>query len=282
MNNKPRISVVMPMYNASAYLREALESVLLQTFTDFELLVIDDGSTDDGVEIVKSYKDERIRLLTGTHNFISNLNRGINAAAGKYTARMDADDVMLSHRLETQFSFMEKHSEIDICGSWVVCFGAERKILRAAAEHCEIIALLLLSNPLVHPSVMMRRSVFEHIPALYSDGYPCAEDYKLWTILAGKGFRFANIQEALLRYRRYPSQVTQCNYDIMRESATRIRMEYARQVMNQITTKEKRYIEFFGRLAGLFSDGLLDADGLFHTVYCTYSHFLKKICVMRN
>ena len=276
MNREPRISVVMPMYNASAYLREALESVLSQTFTDFELLVVDDGSTDDGAEIVKSYKDERIRLLACTHDFISTLNKGINAAAGKYAARMDADDMMAHHRLETQFSFMEKHPEIDICGSWAVCFGAERKILRVVDEHQQIIALLLLSNNLIHPSVMMRRSVFEHNPALYSDGYPCAEDYKLWTMLAGKGFRFANIQEALLRYRRYPGQVTQSNDNIMRESTTRVRMEYARQVMEQITTKEKRYTDFFGHLTGLFRDGLIDAGGFLYTIYHTYVHFLKS------
>ena len=242
MNSQPLISVLMPMYNASAYLRESLESVLNQTFTMFELLVIDDGSTDDSAAIVRSYLDERIRLISNMHDFISSLNKGIDASIGKYIARMDADDVMLPHRLETQFNFMESNSDVDICGSWAACFGESQMILKYDTEHIKIITNMLFANPLAHPTVMMRRSIFEKNAELrYSVDYPYAEDYKLWTELAGKGFRFSNIPNVLLRYRRSNAQVTEQHSDVMLTSSIKIRIEYAEFLMDQIAIKEERY-----------------------------------------
>ena len=180
MNDRPVISVLMSMYNASAYLREAIDSVLNQTFTAFELVVVDDGSTDNSVDIVKSYHDRRIRLIENTHDFISSLNKGIDATVGKYIARMDADDAMLPHRLETQLRFMETHPDIDICGSWAECFGAKQYAMKYETDHEQIIASLLLKNPVINPTTMLRRSAFESHPILrYSYDYPYAEDYQL-------------------------------------------------------------------------------------------------------
>ncbi len=273
---KGLISVLMPVYNASAYLPEAMDSVLQQTFADFELIIVDDGSTDNSTEIIMDYHDERIRIILNTHDFISSLNKGIEAASGTYIARMDADDIMLPHRLESQFHFMEDHPDIDICGSWAENFGTGRGVVQTIAGHQQIISSLLLSNQLTHPTVMMRRSIFVKDPELrYPEGYPCAEDYKLWTILAGKGFRFANIPEVLLRYRRSSSQVTERNYHTMHESAFRIQMEYAEQVMAQMVEKEERYFDFFDQLVGLSNDRFISVDGLLHTVYHAYTQFLK-------
>jgi len=277
MNNQPQISVILPIYNASAYLHEALESVLQQTFTDFELLVIDDGSTDNSVEIVKSYDDWRIRLISNAHDFISSLNKGIEAATGKYIARMDADDVMLPHRLETQFQFMETDMDIDICGSFAECFGIRQQIMQNVIKHRQIISMLLLTNPLIHPSVMIRRTVFGNGHSLrYPDGYPCAEDYKLWTVLAGKGYRFANIPEVLMRYRRSSSQVTERDSATMRETSLKIQMEYADWVIEQIADKEKRYSDFFEHLVGLFNDELISFSSVLRIIYQVYVEFLER------
>lgn len=103
--NIPPVSVCMSMYNASKYLRECIDSVLAQTFTDFEFLIVDDGSTDDSVEIVQSYHDSRIRLIENKHDYIGSLNILLDEARGKYIARMDADDVMMPERLKIQFEY---------------------------------------------------------------------------------------------------------------------------------------------------------------------------------
>ena len=280
MIKQPFVSVLMPIYNASAYLREALESVLQQTFTNFELLVMDDGSTDNSIEIVNSFHDQRIRLIKNTHNFIATLNKGIDVAAGKYVARMDADDVMLPHRLETQFKFMESHPEIDICGSYAESFGIKQNVMQSATEHKKIIASLLLNNSIIHPTIMLRRSIFENNAALrYPEGYLCAEDYKLWTVLAANGLHFATIPEVLLRYRRSLTQVTERNFDDMFESSLRIRMEYAQLVMEQIVEKENRYFDLFEQLIDLSNEGLINQISLTHIVYQVYINFLKDIPV---
>lgn len=116
MERSPSISVCMPMFNASRYLRESIDSVLAQTFADFEFLIADDGSTDDSVDIVESYSDPRIRLIKRPHDYIATLNFLLAEARGKYIARMDADDVMLPHRLKTQFDYMEAHPGVDLLG----------------------------------------------------------------------------------------------------------------------------------------------------------------------
>lgn len=108
------ISVCVPMYNAARYVRECIESILNQTFADFELLVVDDGSTDGSVEVVRSYDDPRIRLLENEHDYIGSLNLLLEEAKGKYMVRMDADDVMVPDRLQVQFDYMEEHGEIDV------------------------------------------------------------------------------------------------------------------------------------------------------------------------
>ena len=276
MIKQPFVSVLMPIYNASAYLREALESVLQQTFTNFELLVIDDGSTDNSIEIVNSYHDQRIRLFRNTHNFIATLNKGIDVATGKYVARMDADDVMLPHRLETQFNFMETHPDIDISGSYAESFGIKQHVMQSATEHKKIIASLLLNNSIIHSTIILRRSTFENNAAFrYPEGYPCAEDYKLWTVLAANGLRFATIPEVLLRYRRSLTQVTERNFDDMFESSLRIRMEYAQLVIEQIVEKENRYFDFFEQLIDLSNEGLINQISLPHIVHQVYISFLE-------
>ena len=279
MNNNPQISVVMPMYNASTYLHETLESIFQQTFTSFELLIVDDGSTDNSIEIVKNYHDRRICLITNTHDFISSLNKGIEAAKGKYIARMDADDLMLPHRLETQFQFMELHPDIDVCGSWTKSFGEREYVMQRPVEHVDIISSMLQMNPIMHPTVIMRRSKFHPSSCLYQYGYPCAEDYKLWTDLTLQGFKFANIPEPLLRYRISQQQVTRASQDDMLVSSIKIGLEYAEAVMGKMVEKEEQYVDLFNSLTQLYNNELLCHDTLLHTVYTLYRNFLNRITV---
>lgn len=127
MNKEPKVSVCMAMYNASRYLRECIDSILAQTFTDFELLIVDDGSEDDSVSIIESYDDTRIRLIRNQHDYIGSLNILLDEAKGKYIARMDADDVMISERLQLQYDYMESHTSIDLVASGMNYIGSTKQ-----------------------------------------------------------------------------------------------------------------------------------------------------------
>jgi len=197
----PRVTVLMPAYNAEAFLREAMDSILAQTFTDFEFLIIDDGSADASVEIIRSYADHRIRLVQNERNLrlAATLNRGLNLARGEYVARMDADDISLPPRLARQVAFLDAQPDIGLCGTWAEAFGEARFSMPNPAGPEAIRAKLLFDSALVHPTVMLRRSVFDRHGLRYP---PLAhfEDYALWQ-RAARLFPMANIPEVLFRYR---------------------------------------------------------------------------------
>jgi len=276
MNNNPSISILMPMHNASIFLFEALDSVLQQTFHEFEILVVDDGSTDNSIEIVKSYCDRRIRLIENTHDFISSLNKGIDASVGKYIARMDADDLMLPNRIEIQYQFMETNPDIDICGSYADAFGEMKGIMKRPVNHVDIVSSLLQTNPLMHPTIMMKRSIFQQSGFHYKYGYPCAEDYKLWTDLALRGFKFANIPELLIRYRISPQQVTRTSRKEMFASSSKIGLEYAETVIEQMIGKEIQYASLLNSLIKMFNNDLITSDVFLKTLFPLYRNFLQK------
>lgn len=270
----PVLSIVMPVYNVPPeFLNESIESILNQTFGDFELLIIDDGSTEtEGIDLIRSYQDSRIHLITNPHNFIDSLNRGIAESKGKYIARMDADDIMLPKRLQTQYDFMENHPEIDICGSWMETFGNRTDTVRGPTDHKEIVSSLLLYNTLSHPTVILRKSsVCKCGTNLYKENYACAEDYKLWTDLALKGLNFAIVPEALLKYRSSEKQVSNTRQEEMFQSTVRIQMEYAEQVMEQILVKSPQYEILFNDLITLFNDGKMDYTLLLETIHGFYN-----------
>lgn len=264
-----KISVVMPFYNAEAYLSESIESILNQTFQDFELLAIDDGSTDSSVSIVKSFNDERISLIPLDHNFIKSLNYGLKISRGKYIARMDADDIMLPKRLEVQHAFMEANSDVDICGSWAESFGDNRGIMQYASNHEVIVRSLLLYCSMIHPTVMIRKSTLEELDLNYLD-YAYAEDYKLWTDLALAGARFSNIPEVLLRYRSSSNQVTNKYRDKMSHCSYKIRLEYAEGLINMMNEKDERYWGLLEQALQLLELELMDFECFSQIVYHLY------------
>ena len=247
----PLISIVMPVYNEKIqYLNDSINSILNQTFSDFELLIINDGSTEvEGINYIKSYNDPRIRLINNEHDFISTLNRGVKEARGKYLVRMDADDIMKPHRLECQYYYMEDNPEIDICGSWFELFGNRKGEINVKSKHEEIVSNLLTHNTIAHPTIIMRDTVFKKIEPLYEYNYPTAEDYRLWTVLAIKGYRFANIPEVLLRYRSSEKQATYVKYHEMTKSSSNIQREFVEEVAEMLIDKKP---EFFPILESAF------------------------------
>jgi glycosyltransferase involved in cell wall biosynthesis len=204
----PRVTVLMPVYNGAPYLREAIESILRQSFTDFEFLIIDDGSTDSSVSIVNSYPDPRIRLLENGRNLglVPTLNWGIDLARGEFIARMDCDDISLPDRLAKQMLFMAAHPEVGVCGGWVEYFMGRELVLKLPVTDVAIKQALPSYNPLAHPALMIRTVVLKTQPIYYNPEYLHIEDYELWVRLAVVTC-FANLPEVLLKYRIHPKQI---------------------------------------------------------------------------
>jgi glycosyltransferase involved in cell wall biosynthesis len=197
----------MPVYNGATYLNEAIDSILKQTFSDFEFIISDDGSTDDSVKIIKSYDDNRIRLVENKNNIgqSETLNKGINLARGKYIARMDQDDISMPERLKKQLDFMENNSDVGVCGSWLQLIGKYKGIAESETEDDLIKIKLLTNQNLAHPAVMIRKSTLVKYQLNYDPTFTVAMDYDLWVRMF-EYCSFANLPEPLLKYRTHKNQ----------------------------------------------------------------------------
>jgi glycosyltransferase involved in cell wall biosynthesis len=204
----PRVSVLVAAYNASAYLLEALDSLLQQTVEDIEIIVVDDGSTDDTARLVGSLADPRVVLLRSDTNRGAGASRNIalEHATAEWVAIMDADDVAERVRLERQLEFVTAHPRVDVLGSAVAVIdsqGAARGWRSYPLDHRSIVRTLPLRSPLAHPTVLCRKSTLLAVGGWHEDRLG-VEDYDLWCRLAREGARFANLPQALVRYRVHP------------------------------------------------------------------------------
>lgn len=225
MSERPKVTVLMPVYNGERYLREAIESILVQTFADFEFLIINDGSTDRSVDVIESFRDSRIRLIHNGKNsgLIKSLNMGIELARGMYIARMDSDDKSIPSRLMQQVEFMDRHPDIGICGTWVRFFPQVHDYKwKLPADHEKIVCQLFFNTALAHPSVMMRRDVLIRNKLYYDPLFKHTEDFEYWVRAAGCT-RLANIPKVMLYYRISESQICQVHNAEQQEAAARIR-----------------------------------------------------------
>ena len=208
---KPKISVIMPVYNASRYLHEAIQSILNQTFSDFELIILNDNSTDNSLEIIQEFvkKDNRIILINKTQNIGPALlrNEGFESSNGEFIALMDADDIAYPKRFEKQVSVFNNDSEIGVCGTWYTMFGEDIKdyIFKQNEFHEDIKVKLLYENCIGNPTAMIRKSVLHN--QKYNPEMVPIEDYDLWTRLINNT-KFYNIQESLLSYRWHDTNTT--------------------------------------------------------------------------
>lgn len=211
MRTEPKVTVLMPAYNAAKYIYEAIASVLQQTFSDFELVIVNDGSTDDTVSIINSFKDERIVLINQENAGIANaLNTGLKHAKAPYIARFDADDICHPQRLEKQVAFLNDNPEYILVGSdldYILENGDFLFHFRCIAHtHEEIANKLYYYCPFAHPAVMYRKESICQAGGYSVDAHNF-EDYFLWAKIAHAG-KFHNIPEPLLLYRLNPSSVT--------------------------------------------------------------------------
>lgn len=223
----PLVSVLMPAYNSEAFVGEAVASMLAQTFTDFELLIIDDGSTDSTRAVLEAIHDSRLRLVANPYNLglIKTLNRGLELAAGHYIARMDADDVSAPERLERQVEFLESHPEVDVLGTMANLIDESGKTIGKLADYPteadDVRAYLLRECCLIHPTVMFRKDVVRALGG-YDLSARHAEDYDLWLRLSDD-HEIANLPEALVSYRMHRNQVSVRNVATQHRGAQRCR-----------------------------------------------------------
>lgn len=209
----PLVTVLMPVYNGAPFLGEAISSVLAQSFIDFELLIIDDGSTDNSAELIRSHADERVRLIRNDRNLglIASLNKGIDLAKGSFIARMDADDRMHPERLAKQITTMLADPGIAVLATYVEFINTDGEVFgdwdtdRKATTEDAIAAMLPRTNCIAHPSVMIRRSQLGAMR--YAPGQDGAEDWDLWMRMGSRHLRIAKLPEVLLQYRVHAGSV---------------------------------------------------------------------------
>lgn len=206
-NHMPKISVILPVFNQKAeYLRQSIDSILGQTFKDFEFIIIDDGSTNESSDLLDqlSKKDARILLFKNQKNsgIIYSLNRALGLATGEYIARMDSDDIALPNRLDKQLTFLEDNRDYDLVGSWATVIdsdGHEIGSLAFPKNYLSIRSTIIMRNPVLHPTWMFRRSLIESV-GTYNKQAINTEDYEFLLRIA-QNHRIANVPEKLLRYR---------------------------------------------------------------------------------
>jgi len=202
--HKPRVSVVMSCYNAGGFLHQAVESILAQSYKDYEFIIIEDGSSDDTLSQIKSYTDSRIIILENEKNLglSASLNRGIEKAQGGYIARMDADDVAMVDRLEKQVNYLDQHKEVDILGTSVRLRSDVNKDVNGSINmpeiHDDIVKRIFRKTLVLHPTIMLRREVYE-VHGIYDPELRWAEDTDLWDRIYDK-VTWANLSEELLIY----------------------------------------------------------------------------------
>lgn len=244
MIKSPKISVILPVYNSELYIKETLDSVLEQTYSDFELIIIDDCSTDATVSIIKNFSDNRIKLHEKEKNsgYTNSLNFGFSIAQGEYIARIDGDDICMPERFAKQVHFLEKNPSIILCGTAIKFIGSSSGNLFYPQTHEEIkISLFSFSPTFAHPTIMGKKAIFEKHN--YNKNYEPAEDYELWTRLVAQG-KVANLNEILLEYRVHPNQVSVTKKNIQDKNSYKSRLKMLQSLQIDSKYSEDDIIKF--------------------------------------
>ena len=268
---KPEISVIMSVYNGETYLEEAIRSVINQTFKNWELVVINDCSTDSTTEILErlASEDERIKVHTNEVNLRlpTSLNKAISLSTGKYIARMDADDICIPDRFEKQYKFMEEHKDIALssCRFMTVKNGVYAS--GGAGGRCDneaIKAMLLVANPILHPGVIAKAEVLKKFN--YDTTLTCTEDLELWTRMVMGNQKMAILPECLLIYRLHDKQITSTTLERQHTEVLKIQQKYYTALLSEM---DEEMGEFY--ISGVYFKENADIHKFFK-----YAIWLKK------
>lgn len=243
---KPDISVIMSVYNGETYLEEAIESVINQTFENWELIIINDCSTDSTADILSSFaiKDERIKVHTNEVNLKlpSSLNKAISLCNGKYIARMDADDICLPERLEKQYKFMEENSDVALSSCRFMTAKNGVYASGGAGGRCDneaLRAMLLVMNPILHPGVIAKAEVLKKYN--YDTTLTCTEDLELWTRLVMENQRIQILPECLLLYRLHDKQITSTTLERQHTEVLKIQSKYYSKLLAEMDDEMQEF-----------------------------------------
>lgn len=226
MKQQPPISVCIPSYNASAFIQECIDSVLSQTFTNFELIIVDDGSTDNTCELIEEYSDSRIRLVRKEHDFIGTQIRLFDEAKGKYIALLDHDDRMLPDRLQTQYDFMESHPHVDAMGGGMLSFGDYNgTTIPRLTDRALTLDDLSRGNVIANPTIIVRKESLDRCNLRPNSKYPFAHDYYFWVRAVLAGLHIENTNRILTEYRISSGQFSSVHNGRQSQEAEAIQQE---------------------------------------------------------
>lgn len=250
MISQPLVSVLLPVYNCEKRILEAIESVLCQTYQNFELIIIDDHSTDGTSEILKNISDNRVRIYTNHKNLklAATLNKGMSICEGKYVARMDADDISCSNRLEVQVAFLEENRDYLLVGSaYIMEVKSEnRGIRKQVRSYRKLKSKLLFGNNICHPSVMFNKELWLSNNLYYDENYVYAQDFELWT-RAIPICKMANLSEALIIYRRDSDNSNSEKSRITNSNFERASINYIQSIFRDVLYEEAKQLAIFYR-----------------------------------
>lgn len=272
MNTMPKISLIMSVYNGEDYLEETIESVLRQTFTEWELIIINDCSTDSTANILAKYaeQDARVQVHTNEVNLRlpSSLNKAMSFAQGKYIARMDADDICMPDRLEKQYAFMETHPEVDLSScrfmtikNGVVSSGG----CGGKNDVASIKAMLLVTNPILHPGIIAKAEVIRELG--YDKTFTCTEDMELWTRFIMAGYQVEILPEYLMIYRLHDKQITKTTLEKQCTEVINIQKRYYTKFLEPMTSEQEAFY-----IHGVYFRHELDIKQ-----FCAMYQWMKKI-----
>lgn len=270
MNKTPVISVIMSVYNGEDYLAEAIDSVVNQSFSDWELIIINDCSTDTTADILAKYaaQDARIKVHPNEVNLRlpSSLNKAISVAQGQYIARMDADDICLPDRLEKQYAFMTQHPDVALTSCRFMTLKNGVISSGGCGGKCDadsIKALLLVTNPILHPGIMAKADVIRSLG--YDKTFTCTEDMELWTRFVLAGHKVEIQPEYLMIYRLHDKQITGTTLERQHREVVAIQKNYCAKLLSPMTESQEAFY-----ITGIyFRENCSVAD------FCAYFKWLK-------
>ncbi len=268
----PDISVIMSVYNGETYLCEAIESVINQTFKNWELIVINDCSTDSTAEILADFsaKDERIKVYTNEVNLRlpTSLNKAISLSTGKYIARMDADDICLPDRFEKQYKFMEENDDVALSSCRFMTVKNGVYMSGGAGGRCDndaLRAMLLVSNPILHPGVIAKSRVMKELN--YDTTLTCTEDLELWTRMATGNHKIEILPECLLIYRLHDKQITSTTRQKQHTEVLKIQEKYYGALVEKMDEQMQQF----------YISGIYFTDAADIHKFSEYAKWLKKV-----
>lgn len=272
MSQMPKISLIMSVYNGEDYLEEAIESVLNQTFRDFELIIINDCSTDSTSQILERFaqQDCRVKVHTNEVNLRlpSSLNKAISVAQGKYIARMDADDICLPDRLEKQFAFMEANPEVALSSCRYMTLKNGHIASGGCGGQCDheyIKALLLVTNPILHPGIIAKAEAIRTLG--YDKNFTCTEDLELWTRFVMAGYEIKLLPEYLMLYRLHDKQITGTTLEKQHREVVAVQKNYYGKLLKMMNPEQEAFY-----ISGIYFREQTDIDQ-----FCAFYKWLKKV-----